>query len=128
MSEAKTILVVDDEPDMVTFISTVLEDAGYRTVSASNGQEALDRLKEDRPDLITLDITMPERSGVRFYRDLKESEDYGSIPIVIITGVSEDFRRFISTRSQVPPPEGYISKPLREEELLKTVAGLLSGD
>ncbi len=120
----KTVLIVDDEPDVVTFISTLLEDNGYSTVTAQNGDEALDRLKEARPDVITLDISMPEKSGVRFYRDMKESDEWKTIPIVIVTGISGDFERFISTRSQVPPPEGYISKPIEEKEILELIKKL----
>ena len=68
--------------------------------------------RRERPDLVTLDITMPEKSGVAVYRKLKEDERFKQVPVIIITGVSDDFKKFISTRSQVPPPEGYISKPV----------------
>jgi len=122
--EKKTVLIVDDEPDVVTFISTLLEDNGYSTVTAQNGDEALDRLKEARPDVITLDVSMPEKSGVRLYRDMKESDEWKAIPIIIVTGISGDFERFISTRSQVPPPEGYISKPIEEKEILELIKKL----
>ena len=123
--EKKTILVIDDEPDTVVYISSLLEDNGYATVSAKDGAEALEKVKEGRPDLITLDITMPETSGVRFYRDMKENDALKDIPIIIITGISKDFEKFISTRSKVPPPEGYLSKPIDQEELLKLIKGLV---
>lgn len=123
--DKKTVLVVDDEPDVVTFISTVLEDNGYATTKAKDGVEALARVKERRPDLITLDITMPEKSGVRFYRDIKESDELKDIPIIIVTGVSDDFQKFISTRRQVPPPEGYLSKPIGADEVLGAVRKLI---
>ncbi len=119
--DKKTILVVDDEPDIRDFISTLLEDNGYATMTAVDGGEALDRVKEHRPDLITLDITMPEKSGVRFYREMKESDDWKDIPIIIITGISGDFEKFISTRKQVPPPEGYVAKPIEPKEILELV-------
>ena len=84
----------------------------------------LNQVKESRPDVITLDISMPEKSGVRLYRDMKESDEWKSIPIIIVTGISGDFERFISTRRQVPPPEGYISKPIEEKEILDLVKKL----
>jgi CheY-like chemotaxis protein len=121
----KTILVVDDDPDAVDFFVTVLEDNGYATVSARDGNEALDRLEERLPDLVTLDITMPEKSGVGVYRKLKETDEYKDIPVIIITGVSDDFKQFISTRRQVPPPKGYLSKPVEAEQLLSLVGDLL---
>ncbi len=122
----KMILVVDDEPDARDFFITVLEDNGYATVSARDGNEALQRLEEGLPDLVTLDITMPEKSGVGVYRKLKEIEAYKEIPVIIITGVSDDFKQFISTRRQVPPPEGYLAKPIEPEQLLEKVAELLA--
>lgn len=123
--DKKTILVVDDEPDVVTFISTVLTDNGYEAVTAKDGVEALERVKERRPDLISLDITMPEKSGVRFYREMRESDEYKDIPIVIVTGLSDDFQKFISTRRQVPPPDGYLSKPIGADDVLGAVRKLL---
>jgi len=119
--EPKTILIVEDEPDTVTYLSTLLEDAGYSTVAAGDGDQALERVKAGRPDLITLDITMPNKSGVRFYRDMKESDEWKGIPIIIVTGISTDFEKFISTRRQVPPPEGYLSKPIDKEQMLALI-------
>jgi CheY-like chemotaxis protein len=119
--DKKTILVVDDEPDIRDFISTVLEDNGYTTVTAADGGQGIDRVKEHRPDLVTLDITMPEKSGVRFYRDMKESDEWKDIPIIIITGIAGEFEKFISTRKQVPPPEAYVSKPIDPKEILELV-------
>ena len=121
----KTILVVDDDPDARDFFITVLEDNGYATISARDGNEALDRLGEGIPDLVTLDITMPEKSGVGVYRKLREEESYRGIPVIIITGVSDDFKQFISTRRQVPPPNGYLSKPVEPEQLLEIVRELV---
>lgn len=117
----KTILIVEDEPDTITYLSTLLEDAGYDTVAAEDGDKALEKVKASPPDLITLDITMPHTSGVRFYRDMKESDKWKSIPIIIVTGISTEFEKFISTRRQVPPPEGYLSKPIDQKKMLTMV-------
>ena len=121
----KTILVVDDDPDAVDFFVTVLEDNGYATVSARDGNEALDRIQEEIPDLVTLDVTMPEKSGVGVYRKLREEEAYLGIPVIIITGVSDDFKHFISSRRKIPPPNGYLSKPIEPEDLLRLVGDLV---
>lgn len=122
---AKTVLVVDDEPDAREFLTTVLNDNGLATVTAKDGAEAISVIEQAPPDLIALDITMPEKSGVAVYRRLKEDDDLKKIPVIIITGVSDDFKRFISTRRQVPPPEGYISKPVDHDQFLKMVRELL---
>ena len=121
----KTILVVDDDPDARDFFITVLEDNGFATVFARDGNEAMTRLDEAIPDLVTLDITMPEKSGVGVYRNLKEDDRFKDIPVLIITGISDDFQQFISTRRKVPPPEGYLSKPVEPEQLLGKVQELL---
>ena len=125
VDETKTILVVDDDPDAREYLTTVLEDNGFATTTAKDGAEAITVIEQAPPDLVALDITMPEKSGVGVYRRLKEDDQLKSIPVIIITGISDDFQKFISTRRQVPPPEGYISKPVDSEVLLKMVRQLL---
>ena len=113
-------------------LETLLEDSGYETASAGNGNAALERVKAERPDLITLDISMPETSGVRFYRDLKEDPQLADIPVIVVTGVTgyggdpEEFKKFISTRKQVPPPDEFVAKPVNQEELLHKIKTLVS--
>ena len=126
MQGKKTVLIIDDEPDTRTYFSSLLQDNGFDTVLAENGDEGLNKVRATKPDLITLDITMPETSGVRCYRELREKEEWKSIPVIMITGVSEDFRGFISSRRQVPPPDGYLPKPVDEEQLLNMVRHLTS--
>lgn len=122
----KTILVVDDDADTRTYLTTVLEDNGFATVAAKDGADALAKVEGAPPDLVALDVAMPEKSGVAVYRALKEDDRFKGIPVIIITGISEDFKKFISSRRQVPPPEGYIAKPVDFEEFLTMVRNLLS--
>ncbi len=125
-SAPKTVLIVDDEEDVCVYLSALLSDNGYKAITARDGAEGIALVYSDKPDLITLDITMPEKSGVRMYRELKESDQFKSIPVVIVTGVSDDFERFISSRRQVPPPNGYIHKPIDQKEILDKIAELVS--
>jgi len=125
-SHKKKVLIIDDEPDTCTYFSSLLEDNDYEIEIAYDGEEGFAKLRAAIPDLITLDISMPEKSGVKFYREIKENNRWKNIPVIIITGVSDDFRQFISSRRQVPPPEGYISKPIDPEEFLKLVDELTS--
>ena len=122
MSNEKKIIVIDDEPDTVTFLTTLLEDNGYITVSSFDGQEGIEKTRSEQPDLILLDITMPEKSGVKFYREVREDPELNKIPVIIVTGISQDFEKFISTRRQIPPPNGYINKPVDKKELLEAQA------
>jgi len=126
MASQKSILIIDDEPDTLTYFSSLLQDEGYDTRVAENGDEGIKMVRESLPDLITLDITMPESSGVRCYRELRSNEEWKSIPVVMITGVSEQFRGFISSRKQVPPPDGYLTKPVDEKEMMELIHKLLA--
>ncbi|MBM3744735.1 MAG: response regulator [Acidobacteria bacterium] len=130
---ARKILVVDDEPDVCTYLSRLFQENGYQSACAADGQQAMEAVERERPDLITLDLSMPNKSGVRFYREIKARADLKTIPVVFVTGVtgpggsSADTERFYRTRSQVPPPDGFIAKPIDPEEVLGLVAKLLGG-
>jgi CheY-like chemotaxis protein len=122
---AKKILVVDDEPDILKYLTTLFRDNGYEVIEAVNGKECMDKVKSEKPDLVTLDITMPEESGVRAFRDIQDDPATTNIPVVIITGVATQFKQFISTRKQVKPPIAYFEKPIDRELLLAKVKELI---
>jgi DNA-binding response OmpR family regulator len=126
MNEAKQILIVEDEPDEVAYLKTLFTDAGFRVISAANGHDGFEKAKAEHPDLITLDISMPEESGVRLFRDLQGDGDTANIPVVMITGVTHDFKHFIENRRQVHPPAGYFDKPPDREQLLAKINEILS--
>jgi DNA-binding response OmpR family regulator len=126
MASRKKILIVDDEEDIRTYLSTLLGDQGFETFLAKDGEEAWKQVEANSPDLITLDISMPEKSGIKFYREIKAHERWKTIPVIIVTGVSEDMRKFLSSRHQVPPPEGYLTKPISPEEILALIGKLMS--
>jgi CheY-like chemotaxis protein len=126
MSSPKRILIVDDEQDIRTYLSTLLGDQGYETVQAKDGEDAMQKVQAGPPDLITLDVSMPEKSGIKFFREIKTDNRWKTIPVIIVTGVSEDFRNFISSRHQVPAPEGFVSKPINQEEILDLVRKILT--
>jgi len=113
------ILVADDEPDFVTFVSTLLEDNGAAVIEASDGNQAFDLARSEKPDLITLDISMPGKSGIEVFELLRKTPETKRIPVCIITGKPE-MRKLIYDRP-VPPPEGYMDKPVDEEEILLNV-------
>ena len=100
----KHALIVDDEPDIVSYLEMVLQDQGYETSTAGNGNEALDAVREDPPDLVTLDISMPAASGTRLYKELKTDDELSGIPVVIVTAVTGlggdqyAYEKFISGR------------------------------
>ena len=132
MSETKKILVIDDEMDTVVYLETLLQDNGYLTVSANNGQEGMEKIKTEKPDLVVLDMSMPQKSGMGLYRELKSNPNLASIPVIFVTGVTgfggdkEGIKKFIDGRRNIASPEGYFSKPIDRDEFLKTVGKLLA--
>jgi CheY-like chemotaxis protein len=121
--QGRKILVVDDEADARTFIGTVLEDAGAAIIEAADGDEALAMAAEEKPDLITLDISMPGRDGVEIFGELRRTDATADIPVCVVTGHPE-FREVIYQRA-VPPPDGYLDKPVNADRLVTDVRRIL---
>ena len=86
----KTVLVVDDEPDVRRYLATILEDAGFAVLTAANGEEALVAIQTDPPDLISLDLIMPKKSGHRLLYELKKHKAFARIPVLIVTAHARD--------------------------------------
>jgi DNA-binding response OmpR family regulator len=120
------ILVIDDEQDVVAYLKTWLTDEGYEVETAKDGIEGLEKFKTFQPDLVTLDIIMPQKTGLKLYREIKGGENPSPIPVIVITGLQQEFKNFISHRRAVPAPDGYIAKPFSREELLGTLQSVLS--
>ena len=125
----KKILIVDDEPEQIEFAAMVMQENGYIPISASDGEAGMKKVHTEKPDLILLDILMPEKGGLGMYKDLKQNEETRNIPVVIVTGVARggDFQdRMIRQDENLPPPDGYIEKPMNPDAVGKLVNDLLS--
>jgi CheY-like chemotaxis protein len=133
LMKPKRVLIVDDEPDVVRYLEMLLGDQGYETLSASNGREALELARRERPDLVTLDIIMQEVSGTKVYRELRTDPELASIPVIIITaivGFDGDpyaYEKFIGHSRRVAPPDRFFPKPIDAEAFLAAVRELLGG-
>jgi two-component system alkaline phosphatase synthesis response regulator PhoP len=129
MSNRATILVVDDDPDIIKATTRVLESQGYRVIAALNGEECLEKIQEGRPDLIILDLLMPKLDGFGVCRELRENKyaEYSDIPILIATAVREDAsrRRYELETGVDLDVDGYLEKPIRPLDLLHRVEKLL---
>ncbi|HSL60321.1 MAG TPA: response regulator [Desulfotignum sp.] len=126
----KKILVVDDEPDVRNFLTTCIQDAGFRVDSASNGQEALEKIERDLPDLMTLDMVMPRKSGIQLIRILRKNEKWSALPVIVITAhandefASDDIKVFNAFTSGLKPRRT-IEKPVTPQVLVSTICEIL---
>lgn len=119
------ILIVDDDPDIVESMRVVLESRGYHVSSAVNGQDGLKMTRAEGPDLIVLDVMMPEgMDGFEVAREIKKDPSLKHIPILMLTAIKEktglDFQKEAGDKDWLPV-EDYCSKPLNHDELLKKV-------
>lgn len=122
---SKKVLIVDDDPDVRMFNATVVEENGYTPVEAANGEQGLEKIKQEAPALVLLDVLMPKQSGIRLYRMLKTDKALTGIPVIILSGVAK--RTFLRSQKAltefgdqpVPEPESYLEKPVEPEELAK---------
>ncbi|MFH1922771.1 MAG: response regulator, partial [Planctomycetota bacterium] len=119
----RKLVVADDEPDQVAFLATVFEDHGATVFQATNGDEALQIARREKPDLLTLDLAMPGRDVGEVFEMLRRDPETNGLKICVITGRPE-LRKLIYDRS-VRPPEGYLDKPVTEETLLRGVRKIL---
>ena len=127
MAPKAKIMVVEDDVDEAKLIQMVLEGEGYETVSASNGIEALERLESESPDLIVLDVMMPEMDGFEFCSELRSSPENEATPVVLLTGVAKHIRDSKYPLDGVMRTEAqdYLEKPVKPEQLLETISRLL---
>jgi len=117
------VLVVDDDEEIRTFLTTLMTDEGAAALQAADGDEALATAIRAKPDLITLDLSMPGRDGIETFCDLRQNPATEQIPVCIITGHPE-FRKVIYDRP-VTPPEGFIEKPCDPDHVVKTIRRIL---
>ena len=124
----KKILAIDDEVDTLTFYSELLDDYNFAPITAENGVEGLKKAREEKPDLILLDIMMPKKSGMKTFKELKNDPDLYNIPVIIITGISKevDYKSLLNRPSTGRmPPEGHLVKPLTADNLIKEITKVL---
>ena len=121
-SALKKILIVDDSPAEVKLMQAVLDRAGYRSVAVHDPMRIEQMIDMERPNLILLDVVMPQRNGFQACRELKGSADYCRIPVVMVSSKSMDSDKFWAKQQGA---DGYVVKPFSNEELLGTVRSLV---
>lgn len=127
----KKIMIIDDEPDIRTYLMAALQDSGYETCTIEENESIHKAVLAKEPDLIVLDIMMPQRSGISMYKELRTTAAFKSIPIALISGISpakdfmeDEFKKLIDDET-IPPPDGFIEKPVKLPALTELVEQLL---
>lgn len=127
----KHILIIEDEMDMRFFLHTLLKTSGLDPVTARNGKEGIEKAREIRPDLIILDVMMPEKGGSLVYRQLRTDGLFKDTPVIILSAVSKTgFYHYLKMlnsegKPDIPLPNAYIEKPPDAEYLLDTIERLI---
>jgi CheY-like chemotaxis protein len=128
MSGNKLVLVVDDDPDLVEAISMKLEGKDYQVAKAYDGIEAWDRIREERPDLIILDVMMPRKNGYVLCDEIKNNPKYQDITVILLTGVAS-----VLSSTTLSHQDGmntladdYIPKPIDLDKLMSMIGDYLS--
>ena len=124
MGEKKLVLVVDDDPDLVEAVSMKLESENYRVAKAYDGNEAWERIKEERPALIILDVMMPEKDGYAVCREIKSDPEYKDISVVLLTAVGEAVpsTNYTHMDGKTSMADDFIAKPIDMDELMEIIA------
>ena len=127
----RTVVLVDDEADVTLFLQTALEDAGYTALAASKPAEGFALIRSEKPDLVCLDILMPEESGFSLYQRIRSDPELKNIPVLITTGLSpvKDLRNIdyllLPDGSRLPEPDGFVEKPIDVGRFLAKVRKVL---
>jgi len=119
MPDKKTILCVEDESEMIDLMRLILERRGFRFLGAEGGQEGLDLIRQEMPDLILLDLMMPGVDGWEVYRQLKADADLKEIPVIVVTAKAQSIDKVLGLH--IARVDDYITKPFGPQELLESI-------
>ncbi len=148
MTERKQFMIVDDSEESREFMGAILESNGYAYRAASGGTEAMKVMSETKPDMVLLDIMMPDKNGLFVFKDIKKDPELKDIPVIFITGVSDEtgvnvqtgekmavesyadqYSRSVGARVHKKlstlTPDGFIEKPIDPDRLISVIKSLL---
>ncbi len=115
----KKIVYIEDEQEMIDLVSLILSRKGYEIIGANGGREGLEIVKSELPDLILLDLMMPDLDGWDVYQQLKAEEDTSDIPVIVITAKAQSIDKVLGLH--IAKVDDYISKPFSPQDLVKSI-------
>lgn len=120
---APTVIYIEDDPEMINLVSVILVRRGYQVKGAHGGRQGLDMVIEEPPDLILLDLMMPDMDGWDVYQQLKANPKTNNIPVIVITAKAQSIDRVLGL--QIAKVDDYLSKPFRPQELIESIERIL---
>ncbi len=125
MSEpVKTVIYIEDDPEMIDLVALILKPKGFVVKGAHGGRDGLDKVAAEKPDLVLLDLMMPDMDGWEVYHQLKANEATANTPVIIITAKSQAIDQVLGL--YIARVDDYISKPFHPKELVKSIEDVLS--
>jgi len=122
--EVKSILCIEDEPEMIDLIRLILTRRGFEVRGANGGKEGLEAIRAKRPDLILLDLMMPDMDGWEVYQQMKANEQMRDIPVIVVTAKAQSINKVLGLH--IAKVDDYIAKPFSPQELMSSVEKVLS--
>jgi DNA-binding response OmpR family regulator len=123
MPDQKTILCIEDEPEMIDLMRLILERRGFRFIGAEGGQEGLDLLKDVTPDLVLLDLMMPGVDGWEVYRQIKADDELKDIPVIVVTAKAQSIDKVLGLH--IARVDDYITKPFGPQQLVESITHVI---
>ena len=121
--EKKTVVCVEDEPEMIDLVKLILGRKGFELVGAVGGREGLETVRKLKPDLVLLDLMMPDMDGWEVYQQMKADDDLKDIPVIIVTAKAQSIDKVLGLH--VVKVDDYVTKPFGPQELLQSVNKVL---
>jgi len=125
-NEQKRILCIEDEPDMIDLIRIILQRRGYEIQGAAGGQEGIRKVREWLPDLVLLDLMMPDMDGWEVYQQMKAEEKTRNIPVIVVTAKAQNIDKVLGLH--IAKVDDYVAKPFSPSELLASVEKVFKGE
>jgi len=122
-SQAKRVVCIEDEPEMIDLVRLILGRKGFEVIGANGGVEGLEAVRREKPDLVLLDLMMPDMDGWEVYQQIKADEELRHIPVVVVTAKAQSIDKVLGLH--IAKVDDYITKPFGPQELLESVAKIL---
>jgi two-component system, OmpR family, response regulator VicR len=126
MAEKKNlrILCIEDEPEMIDLIRLILTRRGYEVIGANGGKQGLEEIRREKPDLVLLDLMMPDMDGWEVYQQIKADEATRAIPVIVVTAKAQSIDKVLGLH--IAKVDDYLAKPFSPQDLMSSVDGVLS--